>query len=606
MRVYHLIFWMGFAMFAYAGFADAAVTVDKDRDEIGRWILNNSDEAHDEVGRNDLFPSNLVDVRNDTIGTTEVNVTVFHILDNSHYSNTSTQQMDFSNGMSASIWVNWDNQVLFGHAIFGSQNATTDTGWGLQRITSNRLTLQYNDSTTLQTGISAIIPNTWQFITVVIDDTKTEIWVDGDLNASANNTALPVSNTQFEIGRYNNLNSWNGSLWCARVFNATLTESQILALYNGGEPTCDSLSQLWNNTLTIVIRDELTDLQINESFTIDFLGPESRNFTAENGELNVSLLQNGEYILRYSNSNYQERLYFFDRLNSDMNITLYALTVGNSTTVPVIVKDQNFKDLENATVQALRKFISRNTFEVVEMARTKFDGRSNLHLQQDGEFYKFRVVFLNGTLLTTIPSVVDANAASNGLNFQVSTESDPLASIQGLGEVEANVTFDSVNNNFLFSFTDRSDEVDIGCLTITRIINGDFTTINSSCSTSDSVTISLAVDNTTAGEYLGEGTLAKVESDGTTSTIVSASASVFFDINAIVASLGNQGMFLLGLLILGIGLTFMFEPIAAIIGIAAAFMVPILAGLTVFGISTALGILAAAVILSAIVKTRPT
>ncbi len=351
------------------------------------------------------------------------------------------------------------------------------------------------------------------------------------------------------------------------------------------------------------IRDEFSDTNIRENVTISLVGNESASFITANGTLNLSVPHVGEYAISYTSPQHETRFYHSILGDRHRSITLYNILTANSSTIKVLVKDENFNNLENATVQALRYYITDNTFRIVEMTRTGFDGASQVHLQQDGEDYKFRIIYLNDTKFQSIATIIRSYHVADGINFQINKEGDPLKNVETLTNVEAGVSFNNVTNTFLFIFNDASGTVTQACLDIFKIEEGQEVRLNQSCTNADSGTISISVDNNLTSSMVGEGVLT-IDQSGVRTTLVADQATAFFDIRNIVTSLGAQGLFYLGLFATGIALTMIFEPKAAIIATSVAFVIPVIAGLSLFSITAALGVMAGGIIIAATMTTR--
>src|SRR3990172_5963398 len=101
--------------------------------------------------------------------------------------------------------------------------------------------------------------------------------------------------------------------------------------------------------------------------------------------------------------------------------------------------------------------------------------------------------------------------STNGLNFQINTESNALANVEGLTGVNVGLNFTASTSTFSFNFFDSTNAVDQACLEIRRISGGTNEIVNSSCSTSESGTIVLAVANNTQSSYLATGVLQKTD-----------------------------------------------------------------------------------------------
>lgn len=105
----------------------------------------------------------------------------------------------------------------------------------------------------------------------------------------------------------------------------------------------------------------------------------------------------GEFLYSFwANGTYVERRYYFDNgttLNttSIVPIYLYGLWRDDATTFEVTYKDSSYIPISGAIIQAQRKYISDNTYKIVEMEKTDSYGKSTFNLDIDAAIYKFIV-----------------------------------------------------------------------------------------------------------------------------------------------------------------------------------------------------------------------
>ncbi len=361
------------------------------------------------------------------------------------------------------------------------------------------------------------------------------------------------------------------------------------------------------NSVHLRFLDEQTRAVLIRNISLDVVGlvsaTSTANFTTQNGTLFLSLTPD-DYRLDYISQFYDKRSYFFNLTNGNNfgSVDFFLLNSTEADELIMTVKDQDFKNVEGIIIQALRFYVTTNSFEVVEMSITAFDGTARMHLEQDNAFYKFRLLQGSVVRLTTIGSVVNSQHIADGLNFQINTETDTFALVEGLKGVLANVSFNSQAQTFTFAFVDLSSSVDEGCLEITMTGTSGNKVLNGSCSTSDSASIILTYDNSSSGEILAVGKLKKTSADGALLVIDSDRKGFFNDPADIAGTVGGLGLFLSGLLTLAVGLALSFDPKVLVIGVGLGFVIPVMAGLTVFTWSVAVSVFALSLILSALLS----
>jgi len=112
--------------------------------------------------------------------------------------------------------------------------------------------------------------------------------------------------------------------------------------------------------------------------------------------------------IRYSSDGYASEFYHIQRttITEDVvTLNLYDLNASDSTEFKLIYQDNTFTFVENAVIQLQRKYISEDTYEVVEAPLTSSDGVSVVHIDLDTNKYKITVV-KNGVVLDTFDNIV--------------------------------------------------------------------------------------------------------------------------------------------------------------------------------------------------------
>lgn len=241
------------------------------------------------------------------------------------------------------------------------------------------------------------------------------------------------------------------------------------------------------NTLNITFKNELTgallsgiNISINLFGTVNYT-----NSSTETGKYFISLLYPSEYTIRYSSPGYPERFYYFTMINRTVqDLTLYLL--ANPSNITITVYDEISHYVQGATVKAQRYDLATNSYILVEMVETNFEGQGILHLQKFSEFYKFVIEYGGETKLTTTPTYI----YTDSLTFQINLASDIGEDYYNSQNIDWELTFNNVTNNFRFFYNDPSNVVSQGCLYVytTDLIN-DEVLYNSSCSSSTSATL---------------------------------------------------------------------------------------------------------------------
>lgn len=112
--------------------------------------------------------------------------------------------------------------------------------------------------------------------------------------------------------------------------------------------------------------------------------------------------------IRYVADDYAPELYNIQR--SDIqeyveDISLYDLSLNESTEFKVTYQDDSFNFVEGAILQLKRKYISEDIYEVVEAPLTSRDGIAVIHIDLDTRIYS-AVITKNGEVLDTFDNIV--------------------------------------------------------------------------------------------------------------------------------------------------------------------------------------------------------
>lgn len=108
--------------------------------------------------------------------------------------------------------------------------------WNIQMNTAGRINVLGSSSTTaaitIYTG-GSWDTNTWHHLVVTFEDTTVKAYLDSAYKGTGTITSIVSSNTQMEIGGSYLLNTyWSGIMDDLRIYNTTLSSSQVLELYN--------------------------------------------------------------------------------------------------------------------------------------------------------------------------------------------------------------------------------------------------------------------------------------------------------------------------------------------------------------------------------------
>lgn len=324
-----------------------------------------------------------------------------------------------------------------------------------------------------------------------------------DINiTSLNYTSWTGENSSSTTGSYN-FSAVNGT------YQVTIdAEDYILHTFNftvnatsGGV----NFSLYTTNSLNFTFYDEETQACLSGyNITVELIGDlQAANYSTMNCTLYVDLLTPQGYIIRYDDTNgtYGERFYYFNLTNrSNTAIDLYLLNNGTEgyTAVTATVYDETNHHVEGAIIKALRYYLDTNSYIIVDMGKTNFEGVTTLNLKQNEEFYKFIIEYPQGTTKkTTEPTQIYAST----LNFQILLSTTTGARWYKSVDTIANVTFDTTNNWFRLEWNDPQNTLSRICLHTNLLTQFRNETINNTCSTSAAGVMYHPVDNVTGYTY---------------------------------------------------------------------------------------------------------
>ena len=166
---------------------------------------------------------------------------------------------------------------------------------------------------------------------------------------------------------------------------------------NGSDPVYLYLLNLTlyrERTFNLSFLDEITRTLITGSiFELELISDVlAVNYSINDSQEAIELLTPAAYTLRWRSSEHPERDYY-ETISSEsfFTIRLYSLTTGNSTDTLVKVINTQGQTIENATVSLLRYYVACNCYEVVEMAKTGFNGVAYMTSQEVEGHYKWIV-----------------------------------------------------------------------------------------------------------------------------------------------------------------------------------------------------------------------
>lgn len=258
------------------------------------------------------------------------------------------------------------------------------------------------------------------------------------------------------------------------------------------------------NTITFNFYDQKTYSFITGiNITVELIGDlASYNATTTNGSAFIDLITPSTYTIRYSANGYYEGFYIFTLENRTENVVdLYMLSSSDGIEVTATVIDEGDQVLENAVIKVLQYNRDTNSYDIVDIVTTNFEGESIVNIQNSSEYYKFTIEYPSGTVvLTTNPTYI----YSDTITFQINTGSTGLERFRNVEAISYLMFYNNLTYRFSSYYNDGKNQISEACLKVYRIRPQGEELYNSSCSTSMTNTLYVGILNESSAQYISK------------------------------------------------------------------------------------------------------
>jgi len=235
----------------------------------------------------------------------------------------------------------------------------------------------------------------------------------------------------------------------------------------------------------------------------DISATQSANYSTTNGTITLQNSSFEQHLFRHKASGYTTRQYYhtFEPGGFDI-IDLYLVTNSSSTLVTVSVVDEKADPVEDVTVKALRYNLDTNTYNIVEIDKTNFEGETTLDLILNEELYKFILEYGGEVKKITAPTQI----LSNTIEFSINLFSTIGQKFFVTENIYHQLVFEPENNRFVLSYTDTTNTASEVCLTVERLLSDGNVNVGNSCSTDTAGELTVGVVNSTGASYKATAT----------------------------------------------------------------------------------------------------
>jgi hypothetical protein len=257
-------------------------------------------------------------------------------------------------------------------------------------------------------------------------------------------------------------------------------------------------------TIDITFREETTNDVIddrNVSFNL-ISDVFSKSYTTSDGTLLIELLQPATYLSQYNADGYAQRSYSFNVVeDSSDQLDLYLLNSTLASEITFTIIDQTTQEVEGALVKALVKDVDTNTFKLVEIGTTNFEGETILDLQKNQDYHKIIIQKDNQTLKITDQFIITKDTYT----FQVAIGGGAIQPVLDIEQFSTALNYDNNTNEFTFSYNDKNSISNEVCLEIEQGTDQGLERIANTCSTSASGSIVETITPVNGTTYIARG-----------------------------------------------------------------------------------------------------
>ena len=413
---------------------------------------------------------------------------------------TNTPILSFSVGVNSSVIINNSNssggtmlKLKRGYYNFIGNNSAYLNAYLLQDIqplTTYNLNLQFSSN--------LLTIRATNFLTGATINNFT-IYLTRNSSTYSNNASTSINflNFSLEAGDYNMV--FRSFSFINMSVPITISSSNIFPNYTFVPYTTNSI----NFTIFDESLGKSPNPFLNLSVFVTLTGEYyATNITITNASYYMDLITPSEYRIVYSSAGYTQREYYFTLSNSSNNlIELYLLSVNNGTAVTYNVIDESGLNVENALVKLLRYYSDTNSYRLVAMAKTDYNGNAIIDTAFDSAFYQVIVTKNSFTTVSTPSKIYTLNPI-----IKLITRQSIFNSFDTIGTLYSQLTFNNNTNTFTYTYNNIRGFSLSSLLTIDYITPGGTNNLCYSPGSGISGTLLCVINiSSTQGQYIANG-----------------------------------------------------------------------------------------------------
>tara|TARA_Y100001951_G_C11259779_1_gene251780 strand:+ start:432 stop:1208 length:777 start_codon:yes stop_codon:yes gene_type:complete len=169
----------------------------------------------------------------------------------------NVNDLDSATAFSMSLWVLFGTGEISGKQCFISSGGDTNNHLRLHKGSNHEVRFQVVNAGSGSdiSGLTSVVlsENTWHHVAVTYSSGTCKIYIDASLrNTGTTGSASSTNGDDFSIGRLAPFNThyFGGLMDEVAIWNATLSDADITAIYNSGAPTDLSLAASYDTDRT--------------------------------------------------------------------------------------------------------------------------------------------------------------------------------------------------------------------------------------------------------------------------------------------------------------------------------------------------------------------